>query len=287
MKIEMIEIGKLKPDPNNPRKGDFDKDELNGMAETIKIHGVIEPIEIDEKNQITLGDLRWRASKIAGLEKIPCIRKTGLSKEEKLERQLIENIQRQPIDLGRCVDELKRLMGTHEPSKFANKDKQNAVGLLSKRLGINDGWLRDILKIADAPEPIKKEVEKYYKSDKKQGISASQAIEIIKAPEEIQSRLLKKAKEGIPHKRLREEVHSHNETKEFLDRIKLSETDKKTPEDYVSEINKRFLDILYFLPEKDLEKIAERLNSDLKKRLSRMMKDVKNRLELVLSMIEE
>jgi hypothetical protein len=98
--MEIIEkkISEIKPDTNQPRKT-FDKEILAGMAETIKTQGIIQPIEIDENNQIVVGERRWRASKLAGIKSIPCIVKSGLTPEQKLERQLIEDIQDEPLPM--------------------------------------------------------------------------------------------------------------------------------------------------------------------------------------------
>lgn len=89
MEIKEIPIDKIRPDKDQPRKT-FSPEPINGLAETIKKHGLMMPIEIDENNIITFGERRWRAAKKAGLKTIPCVVKK-VSKEEKLERQLIED----------------------------------------------------------------------------------------------------------------------------------------------------------------------------------------------------
>lgn len=73
--IENIEISKIKRNENQPRKV-FDVEMLNELAESIKEHGVIQPIILIDKGdyyQIVAGERRWRASIIAGLDKIPAI----------------------------------------------------------------------------------------------------------------------------------------------------------------------------------------------------------------------
>ena len=98
MELKQISIDKIKPDKNQPRKT-FDKETIKGLADTYKNQGVIEPIEVDENNIIVTGERRWRASKLAKINTIPCKIKRGLTKETRLERQLIEDIQKEGIPI--------------------------------------------------------------------------------------------------------------------------------------------------------------------------------------------
>lgn len=223
----------IKPDPKNPRKGDFDKEELKNMAETFKHHGIIQPIEIDENNNIICGELRWRASKIANMEKIPCKQISGLNNEQKLERQLIENFHRQKVDLGECIDEIKMLLGTVQHPKHINNGKE-PIGILANRLGVNRNWLSELLQIDNAPESIKKDVQKYFQTKDKpmaerEGISPSQAVEIIKAPRIIQEDLHRKAKDQTPSKRLRQYRQDFEKKKVTLEKIRESGNHEPRP----------------------------------------------------------
>lgn len=185
MEVKEILIDEIKPDPDNPRKGMVNKEELANMASTFKYHSIIQPIEVDENNQIIIGELRWRASKIAGFKKIPCRVVKGLSKEKRLERQLIENLHHQKVDLGECISELKKILSSVTRTLKCNRD--TGIKELAGRLGVNYTWLTEILQIDKAPKKIKVEVEKYYETrnlpeEDRTGISASQAVEIVKAP---------------------------------------------------------------------------------------------------------
>lgn len=106
-----IEISKLMPNPNQPRKN-FDEEALNDLAKSIKVHGVIQPIvvnkEQDGKYLIIAGERRYRASKIAGIEKVPAIVKNYTEKQIK-EISIIENLQREdlnPIESARAIKQL-------------------------------------------------------------------------------------------------------------------------------------------------------------------------------------
>lgn len=70
-----IDIGLIDRNPDQPRKV-FDEDALTELANSIKMHGVIQPIivkEVEGRFVIIAGERRWRASRIAGLKTVPCI----------------------------------------------------------------------------------------------------------------------------------------------------------------------------------------------------------------------
>ena len=94
-----VKISEIDPNMGQPRKK-FDEDELLELAESIKIHGVIQPIILTKRGkryEIIAGERRWRASKLAGLTKIPAVIREYTDKEI-MEVSLIENIQRQDLN---------------------------------------------------------------------------------------------------------------------------------------------------------------------------------------------
>ena len=94
-----IKISEIDPNMGQPRKR-FDEDELLELSESIKIHGVIQPIILTKRGkryEIIAGERRWRASKLAGLTKIPAVIREYTDKEI-MEVSLIENIQRQDLN---------------------------------------------------------------------------------------------------------------------------------------------------------------------------------------------
>lgn len=98
-KINLIDINKIKPNKNQPRKY-FDKDKIKTLEESIKEHGVVQPIVIrNTKNgyEIVAGERRWRAAKNLDLKEIPCVIK-DLNDEKLLEISLIENLQREDLN---------------------------------------------------------------------------------------------------------------------------------------------------------------------------------------------
>ena len=95
-----IDVDKLLPNPHQPRT-EFDKDALQELADSIKEHGVIQPVLVEKADgdnyYIIAGERRTRAAKLAGLTKIP-VRVQSFSEEKKLEVALIENIQREDLN---------------------------------------------------------------------------------------------------------------------------------------------------------------------------------------------
>ncbi|WP_053955116.1 ParB/RepB/Spo0J family partition protein [Inediibacterium massiliense] len=97
--IEMISIHKIRPNKNQPRKH-FNKEKLETLSESIKNHGVIQPIvirPIGQGYEIIAGERRWKACKQAELDEIPCIIKE-IDEQGRMEIALIENIQREDLN---------------------------------------------------------------------------------------------------------------------------------------------------------------------------------------------
>lgn len=95
-----ISINKIKSDDEQPRKL-FDSEKIAELAESIKTHGIIQPLILRKYNEeqyiIVAGERRWRAAKMAGLKEVPAII-MELSSKDTLEISLIENIQRQDLN---------------------------------------------------------------------------------------------------------------------------------------------------------------------------------------------
>lgn len=109
--IQEVDINKVEPDKNQPRKT-FDEDDLESLADSIKQYGVIDPLLVQDKGdyyEIVGGERRWRASKKAGLKKVPVIVRE-FTDEEKVLIALIENTQRTDLNPIEEATTYKRLM---------------------------------------------------------------------------------------------------------------------------------------------------------------------------------
>ena len=97
---QLLPLHRVEPNPDQPRR-DFDEEELQALAESISIHGVIQPLTVREVGngyyQIIAGERRWRASRLAGLSEVPAIIMEADDKKT-MELALIENLQRQDLN---------------------------------------------------------------------------------------------------------------------------------------------------------------------------------------------
>lgn len=121
-----VDLDKLKARENQPRKN-FDDDSLEELANSIKADGVIQPIvvrKVGDKYEIIAGERRFRASKLAGLEKVPIVVK-NVSDRKARELALVENIQREDLNPIEEAISLKTLM---EEYKLTQQELSDIVG---------------------------------------------------------------------------------------------------------------------------------------------------------------
>lgn len=108
--VSMLRISDIEPNKTQPRKT-FNEDRLNELAESIKQHGIVEPLIVVKKDdyyEIVAGERRFRAAMIAGLTEVPVVIK-DYSTEQIVEIALIENIQREdlnPIEEAKAYKQL-------------------------------------------------------------------------------------------------------------------------------------------------------------------------------------
>ncbi len=140
-----IPVGMIDRNTQQPRRM-FDESALNELAQSIKMHGVIQPVILvknGDRYMIVSGERRWRATKLAGLKTIPAIIKR-YSDEQIAEIALIENLQREdlnPIESALAIKELieKYNLTQEEVSEKIGKSRSavtNTLRLLSLRLEI-------------------------------------------------------------------------------------------------------------------------------------------------------
>ena len=128
-----IPIEQIGPGPFQPRK-QIDESQLNELAQSIKVQGVIQPIVVRERAitdshtgvrfEIIAGERRWRATQIAGLENIPAVIRT-IADSEAVAVALIENIQRENLNPLEEANAFQRLIIEYEMS---HQEVANSVG---------------------------------------------------------------------------------------------------------------------------------------------------------------
>ena len=97
---KLLPIHKVEPNPDQPRR-DFDEEELEALAESITVHGIIQPLTVRELPggyyQIIAGERRWRAARMANLQEVPVVI-VEADDRKAMELALIENLQRQDLN---------------------------------------------------------------------------------------------------------------------------------------------------------------------------------------------
>ena len=137
-KVEYIELVNIEPNPSQARKK-FSEESINELATSIKNYGVLQPIIVENKGkyyQIIAGERRWRAAKIAGLDKIPCLVRNE-SEQTAKEISLIENIQRENFN------PIEKALGYKE--LIDNYNLKQAE--LADKLGISRTYVTNTLRI--------------------------------------------------------------------------------------------------------------------------------------------
>ncbi len=144
--VAMLPLEKIHPNAEQPRR-DFDEDALKELSESIKIHGIIQPITVrsmgDGTFQIISGERRFQASKATGLKEIPAyvrITADGIEGEkELLEMALVENIQREDLNPVEMADSLYRLKYLDSNNVVSDENIAKQIG---KSRSTVTGYLR-------------------------------------------------------------------------------------------------------------------------------------------------
>lgn len=145
--IVEIPLTEIRSNPYQPRK-EFDEEALKEFAESIKQHGVIQPIIVKKSikgYELIAGERRTRASKIAGKETIPAIIR-DFNDQEMMEIALIENIQRQDLNPIEEAEAFAKIIETN------NITQEEAA----KKFGKSRSYITNLLGLLRLPEPAKK-----------------------------------------------------------------------------------------------------------------------------------
>lgn len=141
-----IDIDLLQPNPLQPR-GQILPDSLVELAESIREHGVLEPLVVAKTPagyQIIAGERRWRAAKLAGLAKVPCIvRET--TPQGMLEMALVENVQRVDLNPIERAQAYKRLI-----EEFGLTATE-----IGQRVAKSGPYISNTLRLLDLPDALK------------------------------------------------------------------------------------------------------------------------------------
>ena len=151
--VTEIALSKIKANPNQPRKDGLDNTSLEELVASIKEKGVITPItvrEFDKGFMLVAGERRWRASKLAGLKKIPVYIVEVADDAEHMEMALIENIQRENLN---SIEEA-------EAYKVLQNDFNLDQTAIAKAVGKNRVTISNSLRLLNLPAEIKASLRK-------------------------------------------------------------------------------------------------------------------------------
>lgn len=143
--VKFLAINLIQPNPFQPRS-QINKDELQELVESIKAHGVLEPLVIAHTPagyQIIAGERRWRAAQLVGLTELPALIKKTTPKGM-LEMALVENVQRvdlEPLERAKAFQQLQREFSyTHAK--------------IGERIGKSESYVKNTLRLLDLPDAI-------------------------------------------------------------------------------------------------------------------------------------
>ena len=227
--LKELKISDISPDPEQPRRH-FNKEKLEELASSIKIHGVLQPIVVIRKNSkflIVAGERRYRASKLAGLEKVPAVVRE-LSDQNRLELSLIENIQRDNLNVLEMAEAYLKL---REQFNLTAKEIGERVG------GRSESAVLNTLRLLKLPQLVKDYI---ISGELKEG----QARPLLKIDEETIKKILPK---------IIEENWSSRKIEQFLVNYKkqIEESKKVEPK----KVNNPF--------EKTVKHISKKLSADV------------------------
>lgn len=209
-RLKDIKLADIEPDPEQPRRN-FSEESLSALATSIREHGVLQPIVVTQegkKYRIVAGERRWRASQIAGLEKIPAIVRT-LDAQNRLELSLIENVQREdlnPIEIATAYVKLK--------------DQFNmTTAMLAERVGKSEPAIINTMRLLRLPDGAKHAMVEH-------GLSEGQMRPLITAtPEQIDMILPSIIKENWSARKVEQKmVEIKNRAKAAIEKRKPSIT---------------------------------------------------------------
>ena len=188
--VKDIPIMELRVNPYQPRKT-FNEESLKELAESIKEHGVIQPIIVKKSikgYEIVAGERRYRASKMAGMSTIPCIIR-DFTDEQMMEIAVLENLQREDLNSIEEAQGLETLM------KNLNLTQEQ----VAKRVGKSRSYITNMLGLLTLPNEVKTLV--------KQGkITSSHArtLSKIEDPEQIKELANKIVNENLNVRQIEE-----------------------------------------------------------------------------------
>ena len=144
--VEKVHVKSIKPNPYQPRKV-FDEVAIKELSDSIKEHGILQPIIVRKTGmtyEIVVGERRFRAAKLAGLEEIPAVVR-DLTDEETMELAILENLQREDLT---PIEEAEAYHNLMENLKLTQEQ-------LAFRLGKSRSHIANHVRLLSLPKKIR------------------------------------------------------------------------------------------------------------------------------------
>ena len=229
MTVVQLDIGHVRPNPNQPRKF-FDEEALEGLAESIKSQGIIQPLTVEEiapgEFSIIAGERRYRAAKIAGLDKVPAI-VVSLSEVQRIQMSLIENIQRENLN---AIEEASAYQYLIDHSGYTQE-------MVSQKVGKSRSAIANSLRLLSLSDKMKDDIVSG-------AMSAGHARAILSLINPADRELLREkiVHEGLSVRDAEILAESYNKGHKLIQRKKITEKDTEVvniEEKFVSAVGAR------------------------------------------------
>ncbi|MBE3599637.1 MAG: ParB/RepB/Spo0J family partition protein [Limnochordaceae bacterium] len=181
--VRWIEVGRIHPSPYQARQG-IPQEELEGLAQSIREHGLIQPIvvrPVEQGYELIAGERRWRAAQLAGLERVPAIVRESDDRTA-AEWGLIENLQRSGLHFLEEADGYRRIM-----ERFGLTQEE-----MARVLGCSQAAVANKIRLLKLPP----EVQAFIR-EQKLGERQSRALLRVQDPEQQLKLARRMAEEGL------------------------------------------------------------------------------------------
>ena len=220
--VRQAQVAAIVPNPMQPRHR-FDPEALRELSDSIKEHGLIQPLivtpapdstELAPRYQLIAGERRWQAAKLAGLVSVPVVVR-GASPQEMLELALVENIQRADLNPLEEANAYRQLMGDF------GLTQEEVAG----KVGKNRTTVANALRLLKLPAEIQKEIAE-------ETISEGHARAILTVNDDLKQRQLLRMviEQGLSVRQTEESARRFNEQPSTAERAKRSSGSRSSGE---------------------------------------------------------
>lgn len=218
---QIVSLSKITPNPEQPRKR-YNREDIEDLAASIREHGLINPITVDEKYRIIAGERRWQACQVAGLTEVPVI-----VRERSYEVSLVENLQRRDLHPLDEAEGFQRLVD------FGHTQTE-----IAKRVGKDQSIISKTLSLLKLPKEIKDDYDAMH------NVSRDLLLQVVNEPtlerqmtlwrrikqEQLSARAVKRQKKGEPAVTPRTFIRSVQALHKRMDRLNVRELKQKDRE---------------------------------------------------------